>query len=70
MLTVKTLKFWVRPALMISLWIFAAAFTLSKLATVTPSLLSAGAEPTRTRELRRRDPEARTHAANRPALAP
>src|SRR2546430_490725 len=41
-LTVKTLKFWLSPAVLVAVWIIAAAFTLSQLATVGPSLLSTG----------------------------
>ena len=47
----QTLKFWLRPALMVCLWIVIAAFTLSELATVVPLLCSTGAAPPRTREL-------------------
>lgn len=38
----KTLKFWASPAVLVALWIIAAAFTLSQLATVAPLLLSTG----------------------------
>jgi hypothetical protein len=54
--TVKTLKFWASPAVLVALWIIAAAFTLSQLATVTPSLLSTGVQPPRLEE--QRDPAA------------
>ena len=54
--TVKTLKFWASPAVLVALWIFAAAFTLSQLATVSPSLLSTGVQPPRLEE--QRDPAA------------
>jgi hypothetical protein len=37
---VTTLKFWASPAVLIALWIIAAAFTVSQLATVAPLLLS------------------------------
>jgi hypothetical protein len=37
---VTTLKFWASPAVLIALWLIAAAFTVSQLATVAPSLLS------------------------------
>jgi hypothetical protein len=50
--TVKTLKFWVSPAVLVALWIIAAAFTLSQLATVAPSLLSTGVQPQRLEEQR------------------
>jgi len=43
--TVKTLKFWISPAALIALWIIAAAFTLSQLATVAPLLLSTRVQP-------------------------
>jgi hypothetical protein len=39
---VYTIKFWASPAVLVALWIAAAAFTLSQLATVAPSLLSTG----------------------------
>ena len=51
-LTVKTLKFWLSPAVLVALWIIAAAFTLSQLATVAPSLLSTGVQPPRLEEQR------------------
>jgi len=54
--TVKTLKFWASPAVLVALWIIAAAFTLSQLATVSPSLLSTGVQPPRLEE--QRDPAA------------
>jgi hypothetical protein len=41
---VKTLKFWASPAVLVALWILAAAFTLSQLATVAPSFLSTRVE--------------------------
>ena len=50
--TVKTLKLWVSPAALIAVWIVAAAFTLSQLATVGPSLVSTGAQPPRLEEQR------------------
>jgi len=50
--TVKTLKLWVGPAVLVALWIIAAAFTLSQLATVAPSLLSTGIQPPRMEEQR------------------
>jgi len=54
--TVKTLKFWASPALLVAIWIVAAAFTLSQLATVAPSLLSTGVQTPRLEE--RREPAA------------
>jgi len=39
---VTKLQFWIRPALIITLWIVAAAFTLSELATAVPALVSMG----------------------------
>jgi len=42
---VTTLKLWASPAVLIALWIIAAAFTVSQLATVAPSLLSTGMQP-------------------------
>ena len=48
----KTLKLWVSPAALIAVWIVAAAFTLSQLATVGPSLVSTGAQPPRLEEQR------------------
>jgi hypothetical protein len=53
--TVKTLKFWASPAVLVLVWIIVAAFTLSQLATVAP-LLSAGVQPPRLEE--QRDPAA------------
>jgi len=50
--TVKTLKFWVSPAVFVALWIVAAAYTLSQLATVAPSLLSTRVQPPRLEEQR------------------
>jgi hypothetical protein len=41
---VYTIKFWASPAVLVALWIAAAAFTLSQLATVAPSLLSTGVQ--------------------------
>jgi hypothetical protein len=49
--TVKTFKLWVSPAVLIAVWIATAAFTLSQLATVGPSLLSAPVQ-SRIEELR------------------
>ena len=54
--TVKMLKFWASPAVLVAVWIIAAAFTLSQLATVAPSLLSTGVQPPRLEE--QRDPAA------------
>jgi len=51
-LTVKTLKFWLSPAVLVAVWIIAAAFTLSQLATVGPALLSTGLQPSRLEEQR------------------
>ena len=48
----KTLKFWLSPAVLVAVWIIAAAFTLSQLATVGPSLLSTGLQPSRLEEQR------------------
>jgi len=64
----QTLKFWLRPALIVFLWIVTAAFTLSELATVVPLLCSTGATPPRIRE---RGHRARTaqHVSNA-AVAP
>jgi hypothetical protein len=53
---VKTLKFWASPAILVAVWIIAAAFTISQLATVAPSLLSTGVQPPRLEE--QRDPAA------------
>jgi len=50
--TVKTLELWASPAVLVALWIIAAAFTLSQLATVSPSLLSTGVQPPRLEEQR------------------
>jgi len=50
MLAMQTLKFWLRPALIVFLWIVTAAFTLSELATVVPLLCSTGATAPRIRE--------------------
>jgi len=48
--TVKTIKFWASPAVLVAVWIIVSAFTLSQLATVAPSLLSAGVQPPRLEE--------------------
>jgi hypothetical protein len=48
--TVKTLKLWLSPAALIALWIVAAAFTLSQLATVAPVLLSTHVQAPRLEE--------------------
>ena len=37
----KTIKFWVGPALVAAFWLTAASFTVSELATVIPSLTAA-----------------------------
>ena len=50
--TVKTLRFWVSPAILVALWIIAAAFTVSQLATVAPLLLSTRVQPPRLEEQR------------------
>ena len=49
---VKTLKFWANPAVLVALWIVAAAFTLSQLATVAPLLLSTRVQAARLEEER------------------
>ena len=46
----KTLKLWLSPAALIALWIVAAAFTLSQLATVAPVLLSTHVQAPRLEE--------------------
>jgi hypothetical protein len=38
MQAVTKLNFWIRPALIVALWIVAAAFTLSELATAVPAI--------------------------------
>jgi hypothetical protein len=43
---VTKLNFWIRPALIVALWIVAAAFTLSELATAVP-LITSISEPGR-----------------------
>ena len=52
----KMLKLWVSPAVLVTFWIVAAAFTLSQLATVAPLLLATRMQPPRVEE--RRDLEA------------
>jgi len=64
----QTFKFWLRPALIVFLWIVTAAFTLSELATVVPLLCSTGANAARVRELGHRAQTAQ-HASN-VAVAP
>jgi hypothetical protein len=63
------LKFWIRPALIVVLWIVASAFTLSELATVVP-LISSSVEPARPqrpqRKLRARTPPTARAAALEP----
>jgi len=51
---VKTLKFWVHPAVIIGLWITASAFTLSELASVVPSLRSTRPQAPLVREAKQR----------------
>ena len=63
----QTLKFWLRPALILFLWVVTAAFTLSELATVVPLLCSTGATAPRIRGQLHR---ARTVHANNAAVAP
>jgi hypothetical protein len=63
---VTTLKFWIRPALIVVLWIVASAFTLSELATVVP-LISSSAEPARAQMPPRRLLRARTPPTARAA---
>jgi hypothetical protein len=69
MQAVAKLNFWIRPALIIALWIVAAAFTLSELATAVP-LITGSAGPVRTqmppRTLRARTPPAVRTAAVEP----
>jgi hypothetical protein len=67
MLAVNMLKLWARPAIIASLWIIAAAFMLSELATVAPLLRSSRAEPPQAREPKQPPLGARRHATNRPA---
>jgi len=59
----QTFKFWLRPALIVFLWIVTAAFTLSELATVVPLLCSTGATAPRVREFGHRTRTAQ-HASN------
>jgi hypothetical protein len=54
-----TLKFWTAPAIFAALWISAMAFTLSELATLSPSLHSIAAQTPRTGESTPRSPEGR-----------
>ena len=46
MQAVAKLNFWIRPAVIVALWIVAAAFTLSELATAVP-LITGSTEPGR-----------------------
>src|SRR5207247_10256714 len=41
----QTLSFWVRPAVFAVLWVLAAALTVAEVATIGPSLQSAGGMP-------------------------
>jgi hypothetical protein len=41
-LAVKILKLWLRPAIIVVLWVLLTAFTLSEIATITP-FMQAGA---------------------------
>jgi hypothetical protein len=63
MAAMKTLEFWTAPAIFAALWISAMAFTLSELATLSPSLRSIGAQASRSGESTSRSPEARRQAA-------
>jgi hypothetical protein len=48
----KSLEFWVSPAVLVAVWIVAAAFTLSQLATVAPLLISTRMQPPRLEQQR------------------
>ena len=65
-----TLRYWFRPAILVSLWMLAAAFTLSELATVAPLLGSLGGEPAAVRGLRPTALRARTYALTGRTFAP
>ena len=39
---VRTIRFWAYPAMLIALWVVVSAFSLSRLATILPSLASPG----------------------------
>ena len=67
MLAMQTLKFWLRLALILFLWVVTAAFTLSELATVVPLLCSTGPTAPRIRERAHR---ARTAHASNASVAP
>jgi hypothetical protein len=67
---VETLKFWVRPAVIVALWTAAASFTVSELATVVPSLRSAAAQAPRLREARSHTAQARAQPGSGLASAP
>jgi len=62
---VKTLKLWARPALIVGFWILATSFTLSELATVGPSLRSAGQRAPQAREAKLRALGARAQSTPR-----
>ena len=66
----QMLKFWVRPAIIVLAWIVAAAFTLTELATVVPSLTATGVEPAQARPSRPRTVGARLQVTTRAAVAP
>ena len=42
----QTIKYWTGPALIAVLWLTAASFALSELATIVPSLTAGSAAPT------------------------
>jgi outer membrane lipopolysaccharide assembly protein LptE/RlpB len=54
MAAVNTLSPWAGPAIAATLWVAAAGFTLSQLATVAPSLRTARAEAPRGRGSKQR----------------
>lgn len=64
-----TLELWLRPAVLVSIWILVAAYTLAELGTARSLLRSSGAEPPQIREPAQRTLEGRTQPIRRRAIA-
>lgn len=64
------LTYWIRPALITLVWIVVAAFTLSELTTVAPSLGLSGSRPPLESASRQRARGGHPRANKRLAVAP
>jgi hypothetical protein len=68
---VETLKFWARPAIIAALWIAATSFTVAELATVVPSLRSAGPPAHQFRDAKQQSiVRARAQSSSRASVEP